>query len=57
LHTALSNEQTDTAVSAQSDSATVLLVFYDTLGVCIFADDKNRLHKLLTDAGIRLSAK
>ena len=37
LHTALSNEQTDSAVSAQCDSATVPLVFYDAVGVCIFA--------------------
>jgi hypothetical protein len=35
LHTALSNEQTDSAVSAQCDSATVPPVFYDAVGVCI----------------------
>jgi hypothetical protein len=40
LHTAFSNEQTDSAVSAQCDSATVPLVSYDAVSVCIFASPK-----------------
>ncbi|MDP3362434.1 MAG: hypothetical protein Q8S52_09960, partial [Methylobacter sp.] len=39
-HTTFSNEQTDSAVFAQCDSAIVPLVFYDAVGVCIFASPK-----------------